>query len=98
MGSGYTSMEKAFVQSETNAHFFFDLLSKEPGFSDSSLDGAYAEEMNGAPAGAAAKPKTEKDNKIQGREVIAAAFNKITHYYPKITEHFKQLGLDLAAM
>lgn len=98
MGSGYTSMDKAFVRSETNANFFFDLLSKEPGFSDASLDGAAAEEMSGAPSGAGTSAKSEKDNKIQGREVIAAAFNKIVELYPKITEHFKHLGLDLAAM
>ncbi|HKY62802.1 MAG TPA: hypothetical protein VJR29_05215 [bacterium] len=91
-------MEKAFVQSETNANFFFDLLSQEPGFSDASLDGAHSEEMAGGPGTAGTKANAEKDNKIQGREVIAAAFNKITKYYPKITEHFKNLGLDLTAM
>ncbi|HKX11897.1 MAG TPA: FHA domain-containing protein, partial [bacterium] len=98
MGSGYTSMEKAFVRSETNANFFFDLLSQESGFTDASLDGAQAKDMAGGPGASSTPAKTEKDNKIQGREVIAAAFNKITQYYPKITEHFKNLGLDLAAM
>ncbi|HEX5035350.1 MAG TPA: hypothetical protein VFW62_12800, partial [bacterium] len=67
-------MEKAFVQSETNANFFFDMLSQEPGFSDASLDGSLPEEMAGGPGAAGTKANSEKDNKIQGREVIAAAF------------------------
>jgi len=92
-------MEKAFGKSETNAEFFYELLHGDSSGSvpDEKIDGAVPDPM----ADAKAFPVTltnNPDKLLQGPEVVAAAFNRITSYYPKITEHFQALGLDLAGM
>ncbi|MFO1463098.1 MAG: hypothetical protein U1F66_04930 [bacterium] len=91
-------MEKAFGSTETNAQFFYDLLHGDSsGIPDEQIDGALSDPMADAKAFPANTPNSP-DNSLQGHEVVAAAFNRITKYYPKITEHFQSLGLDLTAM
>ncbi|MCC7343548.1 MAG: hypothetical protein IT573_01320, partial [Deltaproteobacteria bacterium] len=92
-------MEKAFGKTETNAQFFYELLRGEDGgLSDDKIDGALPEALGGGPAASSGSGSNPVDQQIQGHEVVAAAFNRLTKYYPKITEHFQKLGLDLAAM
>ncbi|MCE9625338.1 MAG: hypothetical protein K8R69_07810, partial [Deltaproteobacteria bacterium] len=92
-------MEKAFGKSETNAQFFYDLLHGDAeGLPDEKIDGAQPEPMADAALLPKANATNKADGKIQGHEAVSLAFNRITKYYPKISEHFQALGLDLSAM
>ncbi len=92
-------MEKAFGKTETNAQFFYELLHGEDGgLSDDKIDGTLPEALAGGPAAQSVSGNNPADQQLQGHEVVAAAFNRLTKYYPKITEHFQKLGLDLTAM
>lgn len=92
-------MEKAFGKTETNAQFFYELLHGEDGgLSDDKIDGTLPEALAGGPAAPSGPGTNPADQQLQGHEVVAAAFNRLTKYYPKITEHFQKLGLDLTAL
>lgn len=92
-------MEKAFGKTETNAQFFYELLNGEGNIvPDDKIDGTLPDALAGGPAASPSSANNPADKQLQGHEVVAAAFNRLTKYYPKITTHFQSLGLDLGAM